>query len=657
MQHQPADPRHAGGQQFTGNLAVMPSSGIAGKTQLWGRRFRLPAGIAVAALVVWSGVVHGASAGVAFDPDRYLNHIKFLASPEMRGRESGSPELEKAAQYIVAQFRTDGLKPVDGKSFEQPFEITTSARMGGGNRFDYVIGSDRTTLQSRKEFVPFNFSARGKASAKVVFAGYGITAPEYNYDDYAGIDARGKFVVVLAHEPQEYDEKSIFAGKVYTDHAQYYSKAANARRHGAVGVILIADRVNHKTSADELEQFGKTTGPNDAGILFVQVKEDIVESWVRAAGKDLMQIESGIDTDVKPRSFELPGVEVHETVDVERAIKTVHNVVGYLPGQTDEYVIIGAHYDHLGLGEQFSLAPSLAGTVHPGADDNASGTAGVIELARHFTAEFPPSGQSKPKRGILFITFAGEELGLLGSGYYANHPEIPLDKAVTMINMDMIGRVKDGKLFIGGAGTGTTLRQDLDALVPRSPLHVDDSDAGASGGYGSSDHISFIAKQVPALFFFSGLHGDYHKPSDTWDKINTPGAIQVLELVADITERIDAQAERPQFLRVEEKENPHGGSAPPGISSGGYGPYFGSIPDFAEVPRGVRFADISPGSPAALAGLKAGDILVKFGADPIQNLYDFTYALRAHKPGDEVDVEVLRNDKSVTAKVKLTERR
>ncbi len=510
------------------------------------------------ALAVWGGVVHAANSDAAFDPDRYLSHIKFLASPELRGRESGSPELEKAAQYIAAQFRADGLKPLDDKSFEQAFEITTSAKMGTGNRFDFVTaGSDRETLQPMKDFVPFNFSARGKAAAKVVFAGYGITAPEYNYDDYAGVDVKGKLVVVLAHEPQEYDEKSIFAGKVYTDHAQYYSKAANARRHGAAGVILVNDRVNHKTSADELEPFGKTTGPNDAGILFVQVREDVVEGWFRAAGKNLMQTESGIDADVKPRSFELRGIEVRETVDVERAVKTVHNVLGYLPGQTDEYVMIGAHYDHLGLGYQFSLAPSLAGMVHPGADDNASGTAGVLELARHFTAEYPPGGPSKPKRGMLFMTFAGEELGLLGSGYFANHPELPLDKAAVMINMDMIGRVKDGKLFVGGASTGTTLRQDLDALVPRSPLHVDYSDTGA-GGYGSSDHISFTAKQVPVLFFFSGLHGDYHKPSDTWDKINATGAIEVLELVADMAERIDGQAERPRFVRVVEKENPHG---------------------------------------------------------------------------------------------------
>jgi hypothetical protein len=322
-------------------------------------------------------------------------------------------------------------------------------------------------------------------------------------------------------------------------------------------------------------------------------------------------------------------------------------VVGYLPGETDEYLIIGAHYDHLGLGGQFSLAPSLTGTVHPGADDNASGTSGVIELARHFSA------LPKPKRGIVFMTFAGEELGLLGSSYYANHPELPLAKAVAMINMDMIGRVRDGKLYVGGAGTGTTLRQELDQITPRFPLHVDYSD---TSGYGSSDHTSFTAKQVPVLFFFSGLHGDYHKPSDTWDKIDANAGIEVVELVAAVADRLDSEPGRPQFVRVEEKDNPHAGVASAGSGSG-YGPYFGSIPDFAEPPRGVRFADVTPGSPAAKAGLKAGDILVKFGNDAVQNLYDFTYALRAHKAGEEVEVEVLRNDKSLTAKVQLTERK
>jgi hypothetical protein len=606
---------------------------------------RIISGLAASAFLLAA-----ASGDATFSAERYLSHIKFLASPEMKGRDSGSPELEKAAQYIAARFKADGLKTLDGKSYLQAFDVTTSAKLGKTNRFDFTAGGTTESLPTGKEFVPINFSSRGKATGSVVFAGYGITAPEYNYDDYAGVDVHGKFVVVLKHEPQEFDDKSVFDGKVYTDHAQPYSKAANARKHGAAGVILVWDRVNHESERDskeEIEPFGGTNGPTDAGILFVQVKESVVESWVRGAGKDLTEIEKAINADVKPRSFAIPGVEVRENVDVERVVKTVHNVVGYLPGQTDEYLIIGAHYDHLGLGGPYSLAPSLNGTVHPGADDNASGTSGVIELARHFAA------LPKPKRGIVFMTFAGEELGLLGSEYYAEHPELPLDKAVAMINMDMIGRVRDGKLYIGGAGTGTTLRQDLDALTPHFPqLHVDYSD---NSGYGSSDHTSFTVKQVPVLFFFSGLHADYHKPSDTWDKIDAKAGIQVVELVADVADRLDSDAVRPQYVRVQEKENAHAGVA--GGSGSGYGPYFGSIPDFAEPPRGVRFADITPGSPSDKAGLKAGDILVKFGSDAINNLYDFTYALRAHKAGEEVEVEVLRGDKSLTAKVLLTERK
>lgn len=589
----------------------------------------------------------------SFDADRYLAHIKFLASPEMKGRASGSPELEKAARYIADKFRADGLKPL-GSSYLQPFEITTSSKLGRNNQFESVRAGEIETLQVDKEFEPYNFSSSGKAAGPVVFAGYGITAAEYNYDDYAGIDVRGKFVVVLEHEPQEFDEKSVFEGQVYTVHAETYSKAANARIHGARGVILVFDRVNHVghqgEGRDDLERFSKEGGPPDAGIPFVQVKESTVLPWIRAAGQDLTATEEAINNDLKPRSFALPGVEVREAIDVERVVRTVHNVVGYLAGESPEYVILGAHYDHLGLGGQFSMAPAMTGTVHPGADDNASGTAGVLELARYFTA----GNGAKPKRGILFMTFAGEELGLLGSEYYAGHPLLPLSQAVAMLNMDMIGRVRDDKLYIGGAATGSTFRADLDELVSKTSFRVDYSDSG----YGSSDHTSFTAKQVPVLFFFSGLHGDYHRPSDTWEKINVPDAVRVLQLVAGMVEKLEDEKQRPVFVTVKEESNPHAGSiSGMGNSAGGYGPYFGSVPDFSEPPTGVRFADVHPDSPAGLAGLKAGDVLIGFDGVEIRNLYDFTYALRAHKAGDEVAVQVLRGTEKVSAKVKLTERK
>jgi hypothetical protein len=320
-------------------------------------------------------------------------------------------------------------------------------------------------------------------------------------------------------------------------------------------------------------------------------------------------------------------------------------VVAYIPGATDEYVIIGAHYDHLGLGGQYSLAPSMTGTVHPGADDNASGTAGVLELARAYAKE-PPR-----KRGILFLNFAGEEQGLLGSAYYAEHPLLPLAKAVAMINLDMIGRMRENKLYLGGAASGTTLKDTIEKLLPQYDLKVDYSGGPSEG---SSDHTSFTAHQVPALFFFSGLHGDYHKPSDTWDKIDAPAAAKLLALVSGVADSLREAPGRPDFVKLAAPA-PHGGGDNPGPVSG-YGPYFGSIPDFAEGIVGVKFADVREGSPAAKAGLKAGDIMVEFDGKALQNLYDFTYALRGKKPGDTVRVKVLRNGQPLEVTATLSRR-
>ena len=583
--------------------------------------------------------------------NEYLGIVKFLASPEMRGRATGSPELEKAAAYIRDQFRGMKLKPISGDSYFQDFDVTTSARLGKKNELTYSTGAAPESLRFEQDFVPLNLSSAGQASGGVVFAGFGITAPEYNYDDYAGVDVKGKIVLLLRHEPQEFDEKSVFEGKVYTAHSQIFSKAANAKIHGAKAVLMVNDVGTHSGDADDLEKFGATAGPDNAGIEFVQVKAKVVDRWLALSGKNLEAIEKDIDKELHPESFALSDkLRLDMDVDIGREVKTVHNVGAYLPGETSEYVVIGAHYDHLGLGEQFSMAPSLAGTVHPGADDNASGTAGVIELARWFSRE------PRHPRGVLFLTFAGEELGLLGSSYYVNHPLLPLKDDIAMINMDMIGRIRDHKVYLGGVGTGTTFAALLKDLGPK---HDFDTDLSEKAGYGSSDHTSFTTKQIPVLFFFSGLHADYHKPSDTWDKIDAPDAVRLLGLVADVTGHLIDSSPRPQFVRVAETQppgevaNPHSGK----VSGGGYGPDFGSIPDFTELPNGVRFADVRPGSPAAKAGLKGGDVLTEFDGKPIQNLYDFTYALRASHPGQEVLVKVLRGNQTIEAKVLLTERK
>ncbi len=596
------------------------------------------------------------------NPKVYWDEVKYLASPELKGRATGSPELEKAAAYIAGRFKSFGLQPVGG-DFEQAFPAEIGAHLGDGNSFAVISEKPGgAKLVEGRDYEPFSFSTNGKFSGEIVFAGFGITAKEYHYDDYAGIDVKDKLVLVLRHEPQETDEKSVFAGKKLTTYASFTDKMVNAKMHGARGVILVNDVDVHPKREDKLEKFGVNDGPRDAGIFFVQVKAAIADHWLKADGKSLGELQAGIDRDLKPNSFALTNTKIELGVNVIHDTKTVHNVAGYLPGSTPEYIIIGAHYDHLGMGDSHSLAPGTVGkAIHPGADDNASGTAGVIELARYFSSTYKDSSSSKdaklPRRGILFLTFAGEELGLLGSSWYANHPELPNENAVAMLNLDMIGRIRDGRVFVSGAETGSTFAKLLEDVTLPEPLHMDQTgkDSGTNMS-DASDHASFVAKQIPVLFFFSGLHGDYHKPGDTADKIDANNAAKLLDYVAQLTEKIGDTPDRPQFVRAE--RHPAGPiSGVGGGTQSGYGPDFGSIPDFNEPPKGVRFADIRAGSPAAKAGLRAADILIEFAGKEIGNLYDFTYALRNHQPGETVLVKVLRGNQTIEAKVLLTERR
>ena len=498
-------------------------------------------------------------------------------------------------------------------------------------------------MKLNQDFVPFSFSASGEVAGPVVFAGYGATAPEFGYDDYAHLDVKDKIVVLLRYEPAGFAAKSGNAG--LTQHSQLITKAINARNHGAKAVILVNGKLGDNEE-DLLTKFGSVNGPENAGIVIVQAKNEAANAWFAAAGKSLADTQNQINTSSTPASFAFPDkLQISLGVNIEKTRATVNNVLAYLPGKTDEYIIIGAHYDHLGYGNVDSLAPSQIGKIHPGADDNASGTAGVLELARLLA---PRKGQLQ--RGILFADFAGEELGLLGSAEWVKEPTLPLDKAVAMINMDMIGRIKDEKVFIGGTGTGATFKELLDEEKSKFPFHFEYS----ASGYAASDHTSFVGKKIPVLFFFSGLHSDYHKPSDTWDKINAPDAAKLLDFIDDVALKIDSANERVAFVTVKE-DQPAGQAASGG--GGGYGPYFGSIPDFGQEENGVKFSDVRPGSPAAKAGFKAGDVLVQFGDKPIHNLYDFTDALRRSKVGDVVDVQVLRDGKPVKASVKLEQRK
>jgi Peptidase family M28/PDZ domain/PA domain len=573
------------------------------------------------------------------DSTRYLDDVKALTTPSMEGRGDGTHGLGRAAHLLESRYKRLGLNPAGTNSYFQPFNVITGARLKSNNRLTVVDGTQKHDLKLNQDFVPFSFSSSGSASASLVFAGYGATAEEFGYDDYSGADVKDKIVVVLRYEPAGFAEKSGNAG--LTRHAQLISKAINARNHGAKAIVLVNGKLGDGEE-DLLTRFGSVSGPENTGIVLMQVKNEIAEGWFRVAGKTLAEVQGQINHSTKPQSFSFPDqLHLAINVDIETMHATVNNVLAYLPGKTDEYVIIGAHYDHLGRGNYDSLAPSQIGQIHPGADDNASGTAGVLELARVFA---PLKGQLQ--RGILFASFAGEELGLLGSAHWVQQPTLPLDHAVAMLNMDMIGRVKDDKVYIGGVGTGSTLKSMLEQAQAKSDFKIEYS----PGGYSASDHTSFVTKHIPVLFFFSGLHSDYHKPSDTWDKINPQSAARLVDIVGNTGLQLASATDRPTFIAVVE-DKPLAGAG------GGYGPYFGSIPDFGQVESGVKFSDVKPGSPAAKAGLKAGDILVQFADKPIKNLYDFTDALRRSKVGDVVEVTVRRDGKPVQASVKLEQRK
>jgi Zn-dependent M28 family amino/carboxypeptidase len=576
------------------------------------------------------------------DATRYLDTIRTLAAPDMEGRGAGTKGIDRAAHLLEQHYQGLGLDPAGTQGFFQPFTVTTGAKLVAHNDLQEDVAGKRKILKLNDDFVPFSFSSSGEVEAPVVFVGYGASAAEFGYDDYAGLDAQGKIVVLLRYEPAGFAAKSGNQG--LTQHAALITKAINARNHGAKAVVVVNGKLGDGEE-DLLTRFGSVSGPEDAGVLLVQVKNKVAQDWFAAAGKSLPAVQDQINASTKPESFAFPGT-LHLSIDVHinTLHATVNDVLAYLPGKTDEYVIVGAHYDHLGYGNADSLAPSQIGQIHPGADDNASGTSGVLELARLFA---PLKGRLP--RGILFMDFAGEELGLLGSADWVKQPTRPLDKAVAMINMDMIGRIKGEKVYIGGVGTGSTFQTILTAAQKNSPFHFEYS----AGGYAASDHTSFVARKIPVLFFFSGLHSDYHKPSDTWDKINAPDAARLLDVIAGVITQLDTAAERPKFVTVA-ADDPHSGVTGGG---GGYGPWFGSIPDFGQSENGVRFSDIQPGSPAAKAGLKAGDVLVEFAGKPIRNLYDFTDALRRSKVGEVVEVTVLRDAKPLKVSVTLAQRR
>jgi Peptidase family M28/PDZ domain/PA domain len=389
---------------------------------------------------------------------------------------------------------------------------------------------------------------------------------------------------------------------------------------------------------DPFMKFGYGGTGSNTSIPVVQLSLEAVNRLLKPTlGKTITQLEAAIDEDMKPQSALITGWKAEGVTTIDRTPTQVKNVIGVLEGagpHADEMVFVGAHYDHLGRGGLGSLMPGSS-EIHNGADDNASGTVSILELARRF-------GQrgKKPPRTLVFMTFSGEEEGLIGSAYYCNHPVFPLNKTIAMINLDMVGRLKDDKLTVYGIGTAPHWEKLLKKYAPQHQLHL----ILKPEGFGPSDQSSFYGKKIPVLHFFTGTHPDYHRPTDKWPKINITGMDRVVDLVEQIVADTDESPTPPKYVEVK-------GNAR--VERQGNRPYFGSIPDFGSEAKGYAIQGVTPGSPSDKGGLKGGDIIIELGGRKITGLDDFDLALRRYQAGDTIDVTATRAGNPVKLKVTL----
>jgi len=594
----------------------------------------------IAFLIVVSSTVAFAQDTLSPAALRIRDHVKFLASPECSGRAPATDGIERAAAYIEDQFKKLGVKPAGANGqYRDPFSLTTGVKLGDPNNvmFEMLIEKPGVPLAMTKpikvgwrlgvDYQPYGFSESGTASGRIVFAGYGIQSDGYN--DYKGIDVKDAIVIVIRGLPRWAEKDTKLRGL-----SSLRTKATTARDLGAKVICFVNEEGD---TSDVLSRFGPDRLGKHSGIIALQVRRTPCAKIFPPSATTLYVAEKAINEKRKPMSYVLPNSTVTINATLQITEGTSSNIIGVVPGTdpslANEYLVIGAHYDHLGMGDENSLSNNPNAIIHPGADDNASGTSGVLELAQQFVAN-PAS------RPVLFMLYSGEEKGLLGSKHWVSTPTVPLTNIIAMINMDMIGRMKDNKLNVQGIGTSTTWPGLIDSAKSGMNLTI----STTADGFGPSDHSSFTAKGIPVMFVFTGLHSDYHRPSDTWDKINCEGEATVLQFVERAARRIAGATDKMTFTPG--AQNP----STKQMSSTGLRITLGVIPDYSDDPQGLRITGVRPGTPAEKAGLKGDDIITKIGDTTVKNIYDLMAALEKFEPGDTSTIVALRDGKEVSMK-------
>jgi hypothetical protein len=476
----------------------------------------------------------------------------------------------------------------------------------------------------------------GQGLGRAGLAGYGIVAPDLQRDDYAGVDVKDRIVLLLRYGPDGDDPQSRWAA-----FTSLRMKAAAARAKGARALLLVT---GPKTTGvqDALVPLRGEASLTDAGLPAVSIKRHVAEALFERSDTTLEDAQARL-ADGKPAPFAVKGARVEIEVDATPRRSTTRNVIGLLsrPGDAGgEAIVVGAHYDHLGRGTTGSLDAAAAGKIHYGADDNASGVAAMLELARRFAAR-----RHSLKRSVVLVAFGAEELGVLGSSHFVKNPTLPWSQVVAMANMDMVGRLRENTLDVHGVGTSPAWKPLVDeagrTLALTTRLH--------EGGYGPSDHSPFYAAGKPVLFAFTGAHADYHRPSDTPDRVSASGIEKVAEFMERVLGGLTDSDAPVAFVRVAADKEAQGPTR-------SFRVWVGGIPDYGAEGPGVTFSGVSPGSPAEKAGVLAGDVLVRFAGKDIRNIYDYTHALSESKAGDTVTAVVKREGREVELSVTLGSR-
>ncbi|MDH3626263.1 MAG: M20/M25/M40 family metallo-hydrolase [Acidobacteriota bacterium] len=566
--------------------------------------------------------------------DELRGHVGYLAADDLNGRDSGGGEIREAEAYIANAFERFGLAPLPGHdSFFLPFHLYRSNFDKKTTNLTLSIGKEDVVGEVGQQFRPFDFSDNGRVDAEVVFAGYGVSAPDLGYDDYAKIDVEGKIVLLLRHVPNESSGEGSFAAGAATRYGAFATKAQVAVEHGAAGMILVTDPLNHGPNDDlrigrrlTLDRgslsAGQQSGPT---FLAVHANQSIIGDWLQKAGADLSELQTALDSGKKTHKLTVNGLRASIGVQRVEGAEAVpaRNVAGFLEGSDEdlknEWIVIGGHHDHIGgyHGE--------GDTIFNGADDNASGISGVLELAQAFA-----SREQRPRRSILFATFSAEEKGLLGSRAMVEQEHFPVHRTVFMFNLDMIGRTDSDQIQVYGDGYARGLREIVDAA--NEPVGLELTYAGTEYA-GNSDHASFYQAGVPFMFFFTGLHDDYHQLGDHADKLDYDRMQQILTVGFNTIETMADADMTPAMIHVVDWL----GIQIELVDRDGF-----------DVPVVTHVADESRGYQS---GLRSGDVLTALDRRPVAETRSVGKGFRDVQPGSEVELSVRRGEATHTIAV------